>query len=167
MELMMQRRESPAVKINLAIELLRNVRLQLEAANDPAAPLDQQLQHWYHVRQHHEAVKVLANEAEALSKHLSYEQLPAAFRAAHARSITLDGLGRFALSSRTTARVHDQSAANRFLHDNRRGDAVRAMVPAMTLNSIVAELIKEGVEPSREQDGIEANTYAYTSFTKD
>jgi hypothetical protein len=163
----MQRRVGLNVKIQLAIGLLRNVRLQLEADNDPSAPLDQQLQHWHRVRQHHDAVKVLASEAEQLSKHMSYEQLPQAFRSAHARSITLDGLGRFTLSSRTTAKVHEQSAANRFLHDNGRGDAVRAMVPAMTLNSIVAELIKEGVEPSREQDGIEANTYAYTSFTKD
>jgi len=143
------------------------MRAQLEGANDPDASLAQQLLHWHRVREHHEAVKALANEAEALSKHMSYDQLPAAFRAAQARSITLDGMGRFTLSSRTTARVHEQSAANRFLHDNGRGDAVRAMVPAMTLNSIVAELIKEGVEPQREHDGIEANTYAYTSFTKD
>jgi len=161
----MYRRMVPTIQ--QAIETLREVRAQLEGANDPAAPLDQQLLHWQRVRQHHEAVKVLASEAEALSKHLSYEQLPAAFRSAHARSITLDGVGRFTLSSRTTARVHEQSAANRFLHDNGRGDAVRAMVPAMTMNSIVAELIKEGIEPQREHDGIEANTYAYTSFTKD
>jgi hypothetical protein len=163
----MRRRDSPANLIQQAIETLREVRAQLEAANDPAAPLDQQLAHWHHVRQHHEAVKVLATEAEQLSKHLSYDQLPKAFRAAHARSIILDGMGRFTLSSRTTARVHDQSHANAFLRDNGRGDAVREMVPAMTMNSIIAELIKEGVEPLRERDGIEANTYAYTSFTKD
>ena len=35
------------------------------------------------------------------------------------------------------------------------------------MNSIVAELLKTGVEPDRERDGIEANTYAYTSFTKE
>lgn len=163
----MIRRQYAAVTIQQALETLKGIRRELEAANDPAAPLAEQLVHWTHVREHHEAVKALANEAEQLSKHMSYEQLPAAFRFHHARSITLDDIGRFTLSSRTTARVHEQSAANRFLHDNGRGDAVRAMVPAMTLNSIVAELIKEGVEPQREHDGIEANTYAYTSFTKD
>jgi hypothetical protein len=154
-------------KIQAAIATLRELRGQLEAANDPSAPLDQQLAHWHRVRQHHEAVKVLATEAEALSKHLSYEQLPNAFRHAHARSIILDGMGRFTLSSRTTARVHDQPHANAFLRANGRGDTIREMVPAMTMNSIIAELIKEGVEPVRERDGIEANTYAYTSFTKD
>jgi hypothetical protein len=39
------------------------------------------------------------------------------------------------------------------------------MVPAATMNSIVGELLKEGVEPPRE--AVEANTYAYTSFTKE
>jgi hypothetical protein len=41
------------------------------------------------------------------------------------------------------------------------------MVPASTMNSVVAEFIRSGIEPDREHDGIEANTYAYTSFTKD
>ena len=163
----MIRRDKTTESFQRAIEILRIMRLQLEAANDPSAPLDQQLQHWHRVRQHHEAVKVLATEAEALSKHLSYDQLPRAFRTANARSIILDGMGRFTLSSRTTARVHDQQHANEFLRTNKRGDAIREMVPAMTMNSIIAELIQEGVEPTREHDGIEANTYAYTSFTKD
>jgi hypothetical protein len=35
------------------------------------------------------------------------------------------------------------------------------------MNSIVAELVKEGHEPVPEKDGIQATTYAYTSFTKD
>jgi len=103
-----------------------------------------------------------------LSKYMSYEQLPQAFRQSrvNTRSITLDGIGRFALSSRTTAKVTDQKRANAFLRTNRQGDALREMVPSSTMNSIVAELLKSGVEPDRERDGIEANTYAYTSFTK-
>ena len=41
---------------------------------------------------------------------MSYEQLPQAFRQSrvNTRSITLDGIGRFALSSRTTAKVINQ-----------------------------------------------------------
>jgi len=57
--------------------------------------------------------------------------------------------------------------ANEFLYKHEKGDAIRKMVPASTLNSIVGELIKTGVEPDRDKDGIEANTYAYTSFTKE
>jgi hypothetical protein len=158
----------PPEDLQLALDILREMRLYLEATNDPTAPLPDQLAHWHTVRLHYEAVKSIANEAEALSKHMSYEQLPAAFRSTrvNARSITLDGIGRFALSSRTTAKVLDQDKANSFLRLNKKGDALREMVPASTLNSIVAELIKEGVEPT-EKDGIQANTYAYTSFTKE
>jgi hypothetical protein len=153
----------------VALETLRAFRQQLEAQNDPRAPLPDQLAHWHTVRQHYEAVKAIANEAEGLSKYMSYEQLPAAFRASrvNARSMTLEGLGRFTLSSRTTAKVLDQEHANTFLRNNKQGEAIREMVPSATLNSIIADLIRSGVEPEPERDGIQANTYAYTSFTKD
>jgi hypothetical protein len=152
-----------------AIDTIRFVREYLAKSNDPTAPLPDQLFHWHRVRQFYEGVKTLANEAELLSKYMSYEQLPTAFRQSrvNARSVTLDGIGRFSLSSRTTAKVVNQEHANEFLINNKRGDAIREMVPASTMNSIVGELLKQGVEPDRERDGIEANTYAYTSFAKD
>jgi hypothetical protein len=168
MRKIVRRSDDKAARIATALETLREVRRDLEAGCDPSAPLPEQCQHWYVVRQHYEAVKAIANEAEQLSKHLSYEQLPNAFRQSrvNARSLTLD-VGRFTLSSRTTAKVIEQQHANEFLRNNGKGDALREMVPASTMNSIVAELIKQGVEPMRERDGIEANTYAYTSFTKE
>jgi hypothetical protein len=151
-----------------AVETIRSVRQELEASNDASAPLADQLFHWYRVRQYYEAVKEVSIEAEKLSRFMSYEQLPSAFRSSrvNARSITLDNIGRFSLGSRTTARVHNQEHANTFLRNNGKGDALREMTPAATMNSIVAELIKTGVEPDRDKDGIEANTYSYTSFTK-
>jgi hypothetical protein len=157
------------IKLTQAIETIRDIREELGGTNDPTAPLVDQLFHWHRVRQFYDAVKALANEAETLSRYMSYEQLPQAFRASrvNARAVTLDGIGRFALSSRTTAKVTNQDNANDFLDQHDKGDAIRRMVPASTLNSIVAELIKTGVEPDRERDGIEANTYAYTSFTKE
>jgi len=161
--------EQKLARLQAAIETIREARKDLESTNNPAAPLPDQLFHWHRVRQYYDTVKAIANEAEQLSRHMSYEQLPQAFRQSrvNTRSITLDGIGRFALSSRTTAKVIDQQHANTFLRDNGKGDALREMVPASTMNSIVAELLKQGVEPMRERDGIEANTYAYTSFTKE
>ena len=161
--------EAKAVRLADALAVLKAVRLELESQNDPNASLQDQLLHWHHVRQHYEAVKAIANEAEALSRHMSYEQLPNAFRQsrANARAVTLDGIGRFVLSSRTTAKVLNQDRANEFLWDHKKGDAIREMVPASTMNSLVAELIKEGHEPEPERDGIQASTYAYTSFTKE
>lgn len=160
--------EQKLARLQEAIATIREARHDLEATNNPTAPLPDQLFHWHRVRQYYDTVKVLANEAEALSRHMSYEQLPQAFRQSrvNTRSITLDGIGRFALSSRTTAKVTDQGRANAFLVQHDKGDALRTMVPASTLNSIVAELLRTGVEPDRDRDGIEANTYAYTSFTK-
>ena len=152
-----------------AVETIRSIREELGATNNPTAPLADQLFHWHRIRQFYDALKALANEAEMLSRYMSYEQLPAAFRSSrvNTRSVTLDGIGRFALSSRTTAKVTDHVNANDFLRRNGKDDALRLMVPASTMNSLVAELIKTGVEPDRDKDGIEANTYAYTSFTKE
>ena len=160
--------EHKLAQFNAAIETIRSLREELGATNNPTLPLPDQLFHWHRVRQYYDAIKAVANEAEQLSRHMSYEQLPQAFRQSrvNTRSLTLDGIGRFALSSRTTAKVTDQVAANHFLRTHDRGDALREMVPSSTMNSIVAELLKHGVEPDRERDGIEANTYAYTSFTK-
>jgi hypothetical protein len=162
-------KEQKLARLQEALEVIREARRDLEATNDPTASLPDQLLHWFHVRQHYEVVKQLATEAEAFSRHLSYEQLPSAFRSSrvNARSITLDGVGRFSLGSRTTAKVIDQQHANEFLRNNGKGDALREMVPSTTLNSIVAELLRQGVEPMRERDGIEAATYSYTSFTRE
>ena len=164
---MSKSKSSPAFET--ALETIRETRKDLESTNNPTAPLPDQLCHWHRVRQYYEAIKAIANEAEQLSRHMSYEQLPQAFRQnrVNTRSITLDGIGRFALSSRTTAKVINQPHANEFLRNNGKGDALREMVPSSTMNSIVAELLKQGIEPDRERDGIEANTYAYTSFTKE
>ena len=161
--------EQKLARLQAAIETIREARKELEATNNPTAPLPDQLFHWHRVRQYYDLIKAVANEAEQLSRHMSYEQLPQAFRQSrvNTRSLTLDGIGRFALSSRTTAKVTHQDHANGFLRHNGKEDALRMMVPASTLNSIVGELIKTGVEPDRERDGIEANTYAYTSFTKE
>jgi hypothetical protein len=161
--------ERKLAEFTAAVETIRSIREELGQTNNPTAPLVDQLFHWHRVRQFYDAIKALATEAETLSRYMSYEQLPQAFRSSrvNARSVTLDGIGRFALSSRTTAKVTDQSRANEFLTDNGKADVIRWMVPASTMNSIVAELIKTGVEPDRERDGIEANTYAYTSFTKE
>jgi hypothetical protein len=171
----MRRMKKPTVdeqrEINLlnAIDTIRSIRDELSDTNNPTAPLPDQLFHWHRVRQFHECIKALANEAEKLSRHMSYEQLPLAFRQnrVNTRSITLDGIGRFALGSRTTAKVHDWTAAAEFLKEHERDDALRVMMPATTMNSVVAELLKQGIEPDREKDGIEADTYAYTSFTKE
>ena len=161
--------ERKLAEFSAAVETIRSIREELGQTNNPTAPLVDQLFHWHRVRQFYDAVKALANEAETLSRYMSYEQLPQAFRSSrvNARSVTLDGIGRFALSSRTTAKVVNQDWANEFLYKHEKGDAIRKMVPASTLNSIVGELIKTGVEPDRDKDGIEANTYAYTSFTKE
>jgi hypothetical protein len=160
--------EQNQAKLLEAIETIRQTRESLAVTNDPTAPLPDQLYHWHRVRQFYDMVKALANEAEAFSRYMSYEQLPQAFRQSrvNARSVTLDGIGRFSLSSRTTAKVTQQGRANLFLRNNGKGDAIRDMVPSSTMNSIVGELLKQGVEPDRERDGIEANTYAYTNFTK-
>src|SRR3954471_4152487 len=127
------------VQLLAALETVRAAREELSATNDPTGPLADQLLHWHRVRQYYELVKTLANEAEALSRYMSYEQLPVAFRQSrvNTRSITLDGIGRFALSSRTTARVIEQQHANEFLRLHNRGDALREMVPASTMNSLV------------------------------
>jgi hypothetical protein len=156
-------------RVLYALDIIREIRRDLETANDPTASLQDQLVHWHEVRQHYDAIKEVATEAEKLSRYMSYEQLPQAFRSSrvNARAVTLDGIGRFALSSRTTAKVTDWDRARLFLQTHKRDDALRMMMPATTMNSTVAELIKHGVEPDREDDGIEANTYAYTSFTKD
>jgi len=161
--------ERKLAEFTAAVETIRSIREELGQTNNPTAPLVDQLFHWHRVRQFYDAIKALATEAETLSRYMSYEQLPAAFRSSrvNARSVTLDGIGRFALSSRTTAKVTDQATANIFLRDHGKGDALREMVPASTMNSIVAELIKTGVEPDRERDGIEAATYSYTSFTRE
>ena len=128
--------EQQAIDLHKALITIREARLQLEATNDPSAPLPDQLAHWYAVRQYHELVKAISNEAEALSKHMSYEQLPKAFRASrvNARNITLEGMGRFSLSSRTTAKVLDWARAGKFLEKHKKGDALRWMAPAATMN---------------------------------
>jgi len=158
-------------KLQDALEVLREARMALEDQNDVTAPLPNQLYHWHKIRGYHEAVKEIAVEAEKLSRRLSYEQLPLAFRGT-ARDVTipvstviLPRIGRFTLSHRTTAKVLDWPRANDWLFNLGHGDAIREMVPASTMNSLVAELLKQGEEPPRE--AIEANTYAYTSFTKE
>ena len=155
-------------KLQEALEVLREARMALEDQNDVTAPLPNQLYHWHKIRQYHEAVKEIAVEAEKLSRRLSYEQLPLAFRndaTVPVSTVILPRVGRFTLSHRTTAKVLDWPEANEWLTEMGHGDAVREMVPASTMNSLVSELLKQGEEPPRE--AIEANTYAYTSFTKD
>ena len=61
--------------------------------------------------------------------------------------------------------MQDWGKANAFLRQHGLGDAIREMVPATTMNSIIGELSKRGIEPDRET--IEANTYTYTSFKTD
>jgi hypothetical protein len=158
-----------ARKLQEALQIIREARMQLEAANDINGSLSDQLYHWYKVRQHHEAVKAIANEAELLSRKMSYEQLPHAFRqgTVPTSTVKLAGIGRFTLSQRTTAKVTDWDAAGRFLRKHARDDALRYMMPASTMNSTVGEMLKDGVEPHPDADGIEANTYSYTSFTKE
>jgi hypothetical protein len=158
-----------ARKLQEALQVIREARMELEAKNDINASLSDQLYHWHQVRTHYDAIKAIASEAEQLSRRMSYEQLPMAFRQGNAPTTTvkLAGIGRFTLSQRTTAKVVSWPDANEFLLRNNRGDAVREMVPASTMNSIVGELLKEGAEPDLERDGIEANTYSYTSFTKE
>src|SRR5215203_1759298 len=163
-----RREELQVARLTEAIETIREFRHELEAQNDPTSSLPNQLYHWHRIRSHYEVVKALANEAEQLSKHMSYDQLPTAFRQSrvNTRSVILEGVGRFTLSSRTTAKVADWDKAGLFLEANKRDDALKMMLPASTMNSIVGELLKTGVEPDRERDGIDAQTYAYTSFTK-
>jgi hypothetical protein len=158
-----------ARKLQEALQVIREARMQLEAKNDINASLSDQLYHWHKVRQHHEAVKAIANEAELLSRKMSYEQLPHAFRqgSVPTSTVKLAGIGRFTLSRRTTAKVTDWDRAGVFLRNSGRGDALRMMLPASTMNSTVGELLKEGVEPDPAADGIDAQTYSYTSFTKE
>ena len=140
--------ERKLAEFNAAVETIRSLREELGATNNPTLPLADQLFHWHRVRQFYDSIKALANEAEQLSRYMSYEQLPEAFRQSRGtRSLTLDGIGRFSLGSRTTAKVLDQQHANEFLRFNGKGDTIREMVPASTMNSLVAELIKAGHEP--------------------
>ena len=170
---MRRRKRDPnveAAKLAQALEILREARMDLEAGNNPNAPLSDQLYHWHKVRSHYDAIKAIANEAEQLSRRMSYEQLPDAFRQSivPTKSVKLEGIGRFTLSSRTTAKVLDWNGingANEWLAQHGHGDAVREMVPASTMNSIVGELLKEGVEPP--ENAIQASTYSYTSYTKE
>ncbi len=158
-----------ARKLQEALQVIREARMELETRNDINASLSDQLYHWHQVRTHYDAIKAIANEAEQLSRRMSYEQLPLAFRQGNAATTTvkLAGIGRFTLSQRTTAKVTDWDAAGRFLKKHKRDDALRVMMPASTMNSAVQELLKEGAEPRPGTDGIEANTYSYTSFTKE
>src|SRR3954470_14077733 len=107
-----------AAKLQEALHTLREARLELEAENNLAASLSDQLYHWSKVRSHYEAIKAIANEAEQLSRKMSYEQLPFAFRNSKVPTSTvkLTGIGRFTLSQRTTARVLDWPRANRWLY---------------------------------------------------
>ena len=75
------KQDKPNCDLPKLLETLRAVRIELEASNDTEASLPDQLAHWHKVRQHYEAIKAIANEAEQLSRYMSYEQLPAAFRA--------------------------------------------------------------------------------------
>jgi hypothetical protein len=156
-----------ATKFTEALQTLRELRHELEAENSPNASLPDQLYHWHKVRSHYDAIKAIANEAEQLSRKMSYEQLPFAFRNSKipTSTVKLTGIGRFTLSQRTTARVLDWPLANDWLGRYGHKDAVREMVPASTMNSIVGELMKGGIEPPKE--AIESNTYSYTSFTKE
>ena len=158
-----------ARKLQEALQIVREARMELEAKNNTKASLSDQLFHWHKVRQHYDAVKQIANEAEQLSRRMSYEQLPEAFRQGEVPTSTvkLAGIGRFTLTQRTTAKVINWDKAGEFLKRTDRDDALRMMVPASTMNSIVGELLKEGVEPDPDRHGIEANTYSYTSFTKE
>jgi hypothetical protein len=158
-----------ARKLQEALTVIREARMELEAKNDINASLSDQLYHWHQVRTHYDAIKAIANEAEQLSRRMSYEQLPLAFRQGNAPTTTvkLAGIGRFTLSQRTTAKVIDWQKAGDWLIRNHRGDALRYMLPASTMNSTVGEMLKEGVEPDPQEHGVEANTYSYTSFTKE
>ena len=158
-----------ARKLQEALQVIREARMELEAKNNINASLSDQLYHWHQVRTHYDAIKAIANEAEQLSRRMSYEQLPLAFRqgTVPTSTVKLAGIGRFTLSQRTTAKVTDWDLAGQFLKQYSRGDALRMMLPASTMNSIVGELLKEGAEPRPDADGIEANTYSYTSFTKE
>jgi len=163
------REEEMATALLKAILTIQSIREELEASNDAAAPLADQLFHWHRVRQFYDAIKAVANEAEALSRHMSYTQLPEAFRKSRgARTLILDGIGRFSLSSRTTAKVLDWDRAGAWLKIVGRDDALRMMMPASTMNATVAEVLKAGTpDPDPEKDGINATTVSYTSFTKD
>jgi hypothetical protein len=158
-----------ARKLQEALQVIREARMELETRNDINASLSDQLYHWHQVRTHYDAIKAIASEAEQLSRRMSYEQLPMAFRQGNAPTTTvkLAGIGRFTLSQRTTAKVNNWDLAAEFIVDNKRGDALRYMMPASTMNSTIGELLKEGVEPDPKEHGIEANTYSYTSFTKE
>ena len=160
--------EQKLAKFNAAVETIRSFREELGATNNPTLPLADQLYHWHRVRSFYEAVKALSNEAETLSRYMSYEQLPEAFRKNRGtRAMILHGIGRFSLGSRTTAKVLNQQHANEYLRFNGKGDTIREMVPSSTMNALVAELIKEGHEPLEDRDGIKATTVSYTSFNKD
>ena len=160
--------EQREIELINAVLTIRAIREELGATNNPTAPLADQLFHWHRVRQFYDTIKALANEAEQLSRYMSYEQLPEAFRKNRGtRSMILHGIGRFSLGSRTTAKVLEQYRANTFLCDNGKEDVLRVMAPSSTMNAVVAELIKAGVEPDEERDGIKATTVSYTSFNKD
>ena len=96
-----------ARKLQEALQIVREARMELEAKNNTKASLSDQLYHWHKVRQHYDAVKQIANEAEQLSRRMSYEQLPEAFRqgTVPTSTVKLAGIGRFTLSQRTTAKV--------------------------------------------------------------
>jgi len=90
----------------------------------------------------------------------------ASARQDHTSNATLDG-GSFITSGCESpitggqVRRSEAGAAGRWIFS-----ISRPRCGASTMNSIVAELLKQGIEPTVDYDGIEANTYAYTSFTK-
>ena len=158
-----------ARKLQEALQIVREARMQLETKNNANASLSDQLFHWHKVRQHYDAVKAIANEAEQLSRRMSYEQLPEAFRkgTVPTSTVKLAGIGRFTLTQRTTAKVLDWDKAGMFLREHNRDDALRWMMPSSTMNSTIGEMLKEGIEPRPDVDGVDASTYSYTSFTKE
>ena len=121
----MRRMKRKTDELAAALDVIRQARLELETSNDPEAPLPDQLLHWHKVREFYDTVKAIANEAEHFSRHMSFEQLPRAFSAypgAQVRTVKLDGIGRFTLSSRTTAKVLDWPGAAGFLRQQGQGD---------------------------------------------
>lgn len=164
----MRKRAIPKTRNDNFIKAIKTLTLELTFLAmdyDATAPASAQCAQWHKLRKRYEDLKAITNEYEVLSRQWSYDRLPEAFRKEGIRNVTLDGVGQFALGFRTTARVHDWDKANAFLKEHGLGDAIREMVPAATMNSIIGDLSKKGIDPDR--DAIEANTYTYTSFKTD
>ena len=160
----------PAVleRLEHAVSFLTGVAAAVRSDTDEAVKTNDHIvviKHYDQLRQATKRIKEAREALDQMEERLSREQVPDVMRAHGIRTITVEGVGRVALSNRWSCSMLDKPSGMDWLRNNGHGDLIQETVNASTLGAFARNLTEEhGTE--LPGDIFKTSVMTFTSITK-